>query len=153
MKQLALTTGFLALLAGCLDIEARPADPIGDPDEISQVDVDLGAVRSPEPPLIPGPASCSVALQRVAEGASCGAELLVRIECDRQTQTHTWARLGVFVDNRRIGFVDRVYQCDSLLVETFTIPCRGTVVVGAASFDHPQTAEDVHCLSPAPPAE
>lgn len=139
----------LATVAGCATAVAPgPDDEVDEDGAPSRATVGNGRAAQVDPPKPPPQPGCYAVLARLPNAAGCAVRLDVRIGCDPTTQVHTWARLGVFVDGDKGGeAIDVEYRCGTSLSHVFEIPCGEHTVVGAGSFDHPVTAEDVHCLS------
>ena len=159
MKQV-MAVLVLATFAGCVDGAVR-LGPDVDPE-----DPEVGGLAAPVPlaldsrpsddntqdpaPGDPESAGCEATIMRLSlDDGSCMARVSVRFDCSRHTQRHTWARVGIIADDKILGSKDLEYTCRSTVVHTFAIPCDDKLeLTGAATFDHPQTAEDLWCESP-----
>lgn len=164
MKQV-MAVLVLVTFAGCVDVVVRPGpdvdtdtDDVGDPTAPGALAVDASPIEGeveddlPEPPPAepPGWARCEAEVMPLSlDDGTCVARVSVRFDCSRRAQTFTWARIGVLAGEEELGSKDLAYTCRSTVVHVFEIPCDDKLeIIGGATFDHPQSAEDVSCESP-----
>jgi hypothetical protein len=137
--------GLLVACAGCVDMDTPDSDIAERPG--TSAEDHRGLLQR-----LPAPASCSAVTAMAAQQESsfhpdaCAAFVDVAVSCQSPTQQHTWIRIGLIVGTD-VTTYDTTYACNKTVSHTFAVPCDAESISGGAILDHPQTSEDVSCLS------
>jgi hypothetical protein len=138
--------GLLVVCASCVEMDGDPPDA----EERSGTTPrdHAGVLQRTDPPASCVATAAMAAQQASSFDAHCHATVDVAVTCSARAQDNLWIRIGVIAD-ADVTTYDTQYACNKTLSHAFVVPCDAASIVGGAVFDHPQSGDDVACLSPA----